>query len=160
MTTTVAKAIKQKRKFASLEQEVLLALRLVTSRMVEPWERFLKTTADLSPNQYNVLRILRGSHPSRLPSGEIANRMLARDPDITRLIDRLSGRELVERVRSEEDRRVVEVGITAKGLELVGSLDVHVARMPKAMLGGLGRKNLVQLSTLLDQLLETLGTFP
>jgi DNA-binding MarR family transcriptional regulator len=160
VTTTVAKAIKQQRKFTSLEEEVHLALRLVTARMVEPWERFLKTHADLSPNQYNVLRILRGSHPSRLPSGEIASRMLARDPDITRLIDRLLGRELVERVRSEEDRRVVEVGITAKGLELVGSLDVHVTRMPKAMLGGLGRKNLVQLSTLLDQLLGTLGTFP
>src|ERR1022692_3904370 len=112
MTGVVARELKQKSAFASREQEVLLGLRLVAARVVEPWEKFLKTTADLTPNQYNVLRILRGSHPSRVTCGEIADRMISRDPDVTRLIDRLSRRGLVARVRGRQDRRVVEVAIT------------------------------------------------
>lgn len=160
MGEPVAKALKQKTRFANREQEVLLALRLVTARLVDPWERFLKATADLSTTQYNVLRILRGSHPTRLSCSEIASRMIARDPDITRLVDRLTERKLLDRERSEEDRRVVEVGITARGLELVRDLDPHVNRFPKAMLGGLGQKNLAQLSSLLDQLVVKMGSFP
>ena len=160
MGESVAKALKQKTRFANREQEVLLALRLVTARLVDPWERFLKATADLSTTQYNVLRILRGSHPTRLSCSEIASRMIARDPDITRLVDRLTERKLLDRERSEEDRRVVEVGITARGLELVRGLDPHVNRFPKAMLGGLGQKNLTQLSSLLDQLVVKMGSFP
>jgi DNA-binding MarR family transcriptional regulator len=156
----VARALKQQSKFGSREQEVLLGLRLATARIVEPWEKFLKATADLTPNQYNVLRILRGSHPSRLSCGEIADRMISRDPDITRLIDRLSGRGLVDRVRAERDRRVVEVGITGKGLAVVKQLDVHATRMPKAVLGPLGPKKLAQLAGLLEHVLVDLGTFP
>ena len=81
---------------------------------MEPWERFLKATAELTPNQHNVLRILRGSDPTKLPCGDIADRMIARDPDITRLVDRLGRRGLVARSRRRLDRRVVEVGITEK----------------------------------------------
>jgi hypothetical protein len=73
----VARELKQHRAFASHEQEVLLGLQIAATRIVEPWEKFLKNTADLTPNQY-VLRILRGSHPTRLPCGDIAERMIAR----------------------------------------------------------------------------------
>src|SRR5215813_5522145 len=99
MAGIVARELKQNRAFASHEQEVMLGLQIAATRIMEPWEKFLKTTADLTPNQYNVLRILRGSHPFRLSCGEVADRMISRDPDITRLIDRLSARELVDRVR-------------------------------------------------------------
>jgi len=160
MAGVVARALKQQSKFASREQEVLLGLRLATARVVEPWEKFLKATAELTPNQYNVLRILRGSHPSRLACGEIADRMISRDPDITRLIDRLSTRDLVDRVRSQQDRRVVEVGITSKGRAILRDLDVHVEQMPKAMLGRLGARKLGQLARLLEQVLVELGTYP
>jgi DNA-binding MarR family transcriptional regulator len=160
MASVVAHELKQHRKFASREQEVVLGLRMATARILEPWEKFLKTTADLTPNQYNVLRILRGSYPSRLPCGEIADRMISRDPDITRLVDRMSARGLVDRVRSERDRRVVAVGITAKGRELLRGLDVHVERMPKALLGHLGARKLAQLAELLEHVLSGLGTFP
>jgi DNA-binding MarR family transcriptional regulator len=160
MTGTVARELKQKRPFTSREQEVLLGLQIVAARVIEPWEKFLKRTAELTLHQYNVLRILRGSHPTPLPSGEIATRMIARDPDITRLVDRLERRGLVTRIRGRQDRRVVEVGITGKGLAILGSLDEHVDRFPKSMLGHLGVKKLEQLGVLLDQALSDLGTFP
>ena len=160
MAGAIAGALKQQSKFHSREQEVLLGLRVATARILDPWEKFLKSTADLTPNQYNVLRILRGSHPSRLACGEIADRMISRDPDITRLIDRLSARELVDRVRSVRDRRVVEVGITSKGRAVLRDLDVHADQMPKAMLGRVGPKKLAQLAALLEHVLQEMGTFP
>jgi len=160
MASVVARALKQTSAFASREQEILLGLRVAAARIVEPWEKFLKATADLTPNQYNVLRILRGSHPSRLACGEIADRMISRDPDITRLIDRLSRRGLVTRVRGRQDRRVVEVAITDRGREVLRGLDAHVDRMPKAMLGHLGARKLAQLGKLLEHVIAEIGAFP
>ena len=160
MADVVARRLKQTAPFASLEQEVLLALRMAASRVVDPWAQFLKDSADLTTSQYNVLRILRGSHPARLTSGEVGERMIARDPDVTRLVDRLATRGLVARVRSRQDRRVVEVGVTEKGLALLRELDAHVAKMPKALLGHLGPKRLRQLADLLDAAIEGMGTYP
>ena len=160
MSGQVAGALKQRRKFSSREQEVVLGIRVLATRILEPWEKFLKAHGDLSVSQYNVLRILRGTHPGRLPSSEIGSRMVARDPDVTRLVDRLIARGLVDRQRSKTDRRVVEVGITGDGLALLKALDPHVNRMPAALVGGLGQKKLAQLSALLDELLEKFGTFP
>lgn len=160
MAGIVARELKQNRSFASHEQEVLLGLQIAAARIMEPWEKFLKSSAQLTPNQYNVLRILRGSHPTRLPCGDIAERMIARDPDITRLVDRLGRRGLVTRSRSRQDRRVVEVGITEKGLHLLQSLDGHVDRFPKAMLGHLGLKKLEQLVALLETIIGEPGAFP
>lgn len=160
MPGVVARELKQKGAFASGEQEVLLGLLIAAARIVEPWERFLKATSALTNNQYNVLRILRGSHPTRLACSQIADRMITRDPDVTRLVDRLSRRGLVTRVRGRQDRRVVEVGITEKGLEVLRGLDPHVDRMPPAVLGHLGSKKLAQLRQLLEYLISGLGTFP
>ena len=156
----VARELKQTRAFTSREQEVMLGLQLVVARLMEPWEKFLKTTAELTLHQYNVLRILRGSHPTALPSGEIATRMISRDPDITRLVDRLEKRGLVARIRGRQDRRVVEVAITDDGLGLLRTLDEHVERFPRNMLGHLGPKKLEQLGVLIDQALSDLGKFP
>jgi DNA-binding MarR family transcriptional regulator len=160
MAGVVAGRLKQTAPFASVEQEVLLGLRMAASRVTDPWARFLKTSADLTIPQYNVLRILRGSHPARLISSDVGERMIARDPDVTRLVDRLATRGLVARVRSRQDRRVVEVGVTEKGLALLRELDLHVAKMPKALLGHLGPKRLRQLADLLDAAIEGMGTYP
>lgn len=160
MAGVIAGSLKQRRAFSSGEQEVLLGIRIAAARLVEPWEKFLKTEADLTPNQYNVLRIVRGSHPAKIQSGEIAERMISRDPDVTRLVDRLSRRGLLSRARSRQDRRVVEVGITDKGREILKNLDPHVERMPRAMIGHLGPKKLEQLRLLLEDLIADLGTFP
>ena len=159
MKGVIASRLKQKR-FSSQEQEIFIGLLMAAARVVEPWEKFLKATADLTNHQYNVLRILRGSHPERLTCSDVGERMIARDPDITRLVDRLEKRGLVKRSRSSQDRRVVEVGITSKGLELVHGLDVHAGRMPKALLGHLGVKRSKQLRDLLEAVLADLGEFP
>ena len=160
MAGTLARELKQKARFTSLEQEVFLGLRVAVARILDPWARFLKATAGLTTSQYNVLRILRGSHPTRLTCSDVGERMIARDPDVTRLVDRLAKRGLVERIRSRRDRRVVDVGITDAGLIVLRELDAHVERMPKAMLGHLGARKLKQLGNLLESVIADMGTYP
>jgi DNA-binding MarR family transcriptional regulator len=105
-------------------------------------------TEDLSATQYNVLRILRGS-PDGLPCGEIANRMITRDPDITRLLDRLEKRDLISRCRETTDRRMVMTRITPHGLKLLARLDEPVEQAQRKQLGHLGRERLQALTELL-----------
>src|ERR1700751_365239 len=80
--------------------------------------QFLKSE-DLSPTQYNVLRILRGAPPAGLPCGEIGNRMITRDPDITRLLDRLEKRQLISRSRETKRRRMVVARIAPQSFKLL-----------------------------------------
>ncbi len=103
---------------------------------------------DLSSTQYNVLRILRGASEG-LACGEIGNRMVTRDPDITRLLDRLEKRSLVTRCRETKDRRTVWVRITPEGLELLARLDEPVRATHRELLGHLGSKRLKLLADLL-----------
>jgi DNA-binding MarR family transcriptional regulator len=103
---------------------------------------------DLSATQYNVLRILRGA-PEGLPCGEIANRMITRDPDVTRLLDRLEKRSLISRCRETKDRRTVMVRITPAGLKLLARLDTPVEDGHRRQLGHLGREQLQTLTELL-----------
>ncbi len=109
--------------------------------------QFLKSE-DLSPTQYNVLRILRGA-PAGLPCGEIANRMITRDPDITRLLDRLEKRQLISRCRETKDRRMVVARITPQGLKLLARLDEPIQEMHRKQLGHLGPARLNKLQDLL-----------
>src|SRR5207302_1756810 len=110
--------------------------------------QFLKSE-DLSPTQYNVLRILRGA-PDGLACGEIADRMITRDPDITRLLDRLEKRRLISRCRETKDRRMVKVRIVPEGLKLLSRLDEPVQQIHRKQLGHLGRERLRQLADLLQ----------
>jgi DNA-binding MarR family transcriptional regulator len=105
-------------------------------------------TEDLSATQYNVLRILRGS-PDGLPCGEIANRMITRDPDITRLLDRMEKRDLISRWRETKDRRVVMARITGNGLKVLSRLDEPVEDAHRKQLGHLGKDRLRALAELL-----------
>jgi DNA-binding MarR family transcriptional regulator len=102
----------------------------------------------LSATQYNVLRILRGA-PEGLPCGEIASRMITRDPDVTRLLDRLEKRRLISRCREDKDRRTVMARITKEGLGAVGRLDEPVRIAHRTQLGHLGQKRLLALAELL-----------
>jgi DNA-binding MarR family transcriptional regulator len=106
-------------------------------------------SAGLSPNQYNVLRILRGSREG-LPCGEIAVRMVTHDPDITRLLDRLEKRRLIARSREAKDRRKVVTSITAAGLRLLARLDAPVRAAHRRQLGHLGPQRLRKLAELLQ----------
>ena len=160
MPKSFGQQIKQTRPFASPEQEAMLAIRRTAASLLAPWEQFLKTKAGLSTSLFNVLRILRGSHPTALTCGEIGERTIARDPDVTRLVDRLRARGLVTRARSRADRRVVEVSITAKGLDLLRELDPHAQRMPRALMGHVSAAKLRQLATVLAEVLDGMGTYP
>jgi DNA-binding MarR family transcriptional regulator len=104
---------------------------------------------DLSPTQYNVLRILRGA-PGGLACGEIASRMITRDPDITRLLDRLEKRGLISRSRESKDRRTVMTRITPDGLKLLSRLDEPIREVHRKQLGHLGRERLGVLTELLS----------
>ena len=104
---------------------------------------------ELSANQYNVLRILRGA-PDGLPCGEIGNRMITRDPDITRLLDRLEKRDLIVRSRESKDRRMVMAKITREGLNMLARLDDPVREAHRRQLGHLGRERLRNLMSLLE----------
>jgi DNA-binding MarR family transcriptional regulator len=104
--------------------------------------------ADLSATQYNVLRILRGA-PAGLACGEIAGRMITRDPDVTRLLDRLEKRGLISRSRETKDRRTVITRITPDGLKLLTRLDGPVRAAHRRQLGHLGRNRLRALTELL-----------
>ena len=108
-------------------------------------------TEDLSATQYNVLRILRGA-PEGLACGEIAGRMITRDPDVTRLLDRLEKRGLISRDRETKDRRTVMARITAEGLTLLSRLDEPVQAAHRKQLGHLGRERLRTLVKLLSLL--------
>ena len=92
MTRPIQYYIRQQRGFRTLEEEVFVGLQLAADRLMAPWERTLRERADLTPVQYNVLRILRGAGAEGLWAGEIAARLIARSPDVTRLVDRLEKR--------------------------------------------------------------------
>lgn len=135
-----------------------MGLQYVAQRLLDPWVVLLRNEANLTPNQYNVLRILRGAHPGGLARHEIVDRMISREPDVTRLVDRLVRQGLVHRERRTDDRRCVQVSITADGLAQLHSLDRAAEEMPKRLLGQLGEDRLRKLNTLLAVLVEESGT--
>lgn len=132
-----------------LEELVFLELLRTTDMLSRGIAQVLKEE-ELSANQYNVLRILRGA-PDGLACGEIANRMITRDPDVTRLLDRLEKRKLIERGRDPQDRRTVMAKITREGLKLLARLDQPILQMHRMQLGRLGTERLRNLQRLLSE---------
>ena len=147
--------LKQAKPFANLEEELFLSLVYTADILGRKVSDFLKEQ-NLSTAQYNVLRILRGAGPDGLPCGEISMRMITRDPDVTRLLDRLEQRKLVGRARDAGDRRVVSTRITADGLALLQSLDDAVVAIHKQQFGFLSadenREMLKQLTRVREHL--------
>lgn len=139
---------KSARKQSSPEESAFLDLLRTTDMLSRGLVRVLKSE-DLSSTQYNVLRILRGA-PDGLPCGEIASRMITRDPDVTRLLDRLERRRLISRCRETEDRRTVMAQISPEGLKLLARLDEPVQAAHRKLLGHLGRERLKALTELLS----------
>jgi DNA-binding MarR family transcriptional regulator len=137
------------------EEAAYLDLLRTTDMLSRQAVQVLKTE-DLSPTQYNVLRILRGS-PDGLTCGEIGNRMITRDPDITRLLDRLEKRNVISRCRETKDRRMVLTRIAPEGLELLARLDEPVQATHRRLLGHLGRQRLRDLVSLLAICRERTG---
>jgi DNA-binding MarR family transcriptional regulator len=140
--------LKKTRPFELAEQEAYLNV-LRTAQVLNCGFERLFRPFKLSLTQYNVLRILRGVGEP-LPSGQIAERLVTRDPDITRLLDRLEKRGLIARQRGEADRRVVLASITQQGLEILARLDQPVLDLHRAQLSHLGAERLKTLIELLE----------
>jgi DNA-binding MarR family transcriptional regulator len=139
---------RHQRAFDSPRQEAYLNLWRTYDRL-RAMEDELFATFDLTAQQYNAMRLLRGQHPKPLATLTIARRLVSRAPDITRLLDKLEQRGLISRQRLTGNRRVVEVSITAAGLELLGELDAPVRRCHERQLGHLTADQLSQLIELL-----------
>src|SRR5712692_3732701 len=141
--------LKQKVPFTSREQEAYLSLLRKPDALQAQVEARLKEFG-LTGTQYNALRILRGAGPEGLPCREIGERMITRDPDITRLLNRLEDRGFVERTRARHDRRVIYGKITAAGLRLLREMDGPIEKHGREMLRHVGQERLKQLIELLE----------
>jgi DNA-binding MarR family transcriptional regulator len=141
--------IRKRRDFDSLSQEVFLNLLRTMDVLARQFEVVFKPV-ELSDTQYNVLRILRGAASQGLACGEIAQQMITRDPDMTRLLDRLESRGLIGRSRESSDRRVVRTRITEAGLALLAQLDEPIRHLHERQLAHMSRDDLTVLLRLLE----------
>jgi len=142
--------LKQKLPFTSREQEAYLALLRTADALQSSMESKLKEFG-LTGTQYNALRILRGAGPDGLPCSEIGERMITHDPDITRLLNRLEPRGLVERTRDERDRRVIYGKITAAGQKLLREMQHPVEKHIRELLRHVSHADLRRLIHLLEK---------
>lgn len=145
----MARAGKPTKPIVSLEEQAFVALQRTADQLARRVAEMLKPYG-LSPTQYNALRILRGAGPPGLACRQLGERMINRDPDITRLVDRLQRRGLVERGRGTQDRRVITTRITAAGLAALKELDGPIAEYHRRLLGHLGGRRLHSLIRLLQ----------
>jgi DNA-binding MarR family transcriptional regulator len=133
------------------DQELYVALQRTADWLMQDVQSLMKGHG-LSPQQYNVLRILRGSK-GPLNCTEIANRMINRDPDMTRLLDRMETRGWIERARAVEDRRVVLASITESGMALLAELDEPVTECHRRQFSGLDAERKARITESLKLLL-------
>jgi DNA-binding MarR family transcriptional regulator len=152
----VSSRLKDSSSTVPLEDHVFVALIKLADTLAQQVEQLLKPSG-LSGTQYNVLRILRGSEPVGLACRSIGDRMISRDPDITRLLDRMEKRGLITRERQTDDRRVVKTRITAAGLSILKTLDAPVREMHQRQFQHLSAARLKMLSNLLRELQESVS---
>jgi len=146
--------LKQTRPFRNLAEEAFVALMRTADQLQWKGAELMKQF-EISPTQYNALRILRGSGAAGLPCSEIGERMVTRDSDITRLLDRLEKRGLTERCRDSKDRRVITAHITPAGLDLLKKMDKPLDEFHRELLGRMGEPRLRSLLRLLEKARET-----
>jgi DNA-binding MarR family transcriptional regulator len=151
--TKLQDEIKQTKPFESPEDEAFVSV-LRTAGAFQWREAEILKPYEITLPQYNVLRILRGAGPMGLICREIGERMITRDPDVTKLLDRLEARGLVSRERQENDRRVIVARVTPEGLRLVAEIDVPVLKLTADLLGHLGERKLGTLIRLLEEARE------
>ena len=134
----------------SLEAKLFVALLRLSDRLAQDADLLIKSYG-LTGTQYNVLRILRGAGPEGLPCKGIGDRMISRDPDMTRLLDRMEKRQLITRERQSEDRRVIKTRITPAGLEILKKLDGPVDELHKKQFRHLTASKLKALSEAIEE---------
>jgi DNA-binding MarR family transcriptional regulator len=149
MTSTLRDEIKQNKPFRTLRQEAQLNILRTANVLTDSFEQMLKPHG-ITGTQYNVLRILRGAEPDGLCRNEVADRLLNRMPDATRLLDRMEEAGLVSRERSTVDRRLVTTRITKKGRQVVDGLDDAADAEHEKLLGHMSEQQLKTLIELLE----------
>ena len=147
--TSLKTEIAQERPFVSIEEETLLNL-MRTADCVQRAFQHVTREWGVTSTQYNVLRILRGAYPNGLTCTAIGSRMIAADPDITRLLNRLKNLKLIRQQRDRHDRRVVWTYISESGLELLRQMDPVITRTPKELIGHLTQHELTEFIRLLE----------
>jgi DNA-binding MarR family transcriptional regulator len=141
--------------FESVQQELILNVLRTADHFSRSFEELLRPY-NLSSPQYNVLRILRGvtstdslrgvkAEPQGIPCKCISEKMITRDPDITRLLDRLEARNLITRQRDGKDRRVVYTRITEEGLRVLAELDQLVLDFHIQALAHMSEETMLQM---------------
>ncbi len=141
--------IAQERPFSSIEEEAVLNLMRTTDCLQRAFQHRIRDWG-ITSTQYNVLRILRGAQPQGLTCSAIGDRMITAEPDITRLLARMKALKLIKQQRDRHDRRVVWTQISSAGLELLGKMDPEITRAPKELLGHMDRKDLAELTRLVE----------
>lgn len=152
-SSAIRREIKQTKGFPDRADEATVALLRTADVLRGTMERALAPMG-VTLQQYNVLRILRGSHPESMPTLEIAARMVERAPGITRLLDRLEVMALVTRKRCPDDRRRVLCSITGKGLSILDEAHEPVHEAARQRVGRVSDAELVSLLELLDRIRE------
>jgi DNA-binding MarR family transcriptional regulator len=136
---------------ATPESSLFVSFMQIADILGSEAEQLVKA-AGLTGAQYNVLRILRGAGPGGLACREIGERMISRDPDITRLLDRMEKADLITRERCTDDRRVVKTCVTPHGLQLLKGLDQPVRELHKRQFQHMSPKKLAALAAMLGAL--------
>jgi len=136
-----------------LEDHIFVAILRTADALAQEAEQLIKS-AGLTMAQYNVLRILRGAEPNGLLCRGISERMISRDPDITRLLDRMEAHGWITRHREKEDRRVVKTRITEEGLAVLKKLDQPVRDLHKSQFRHMRATQLKTLAKLLAEVKE------
>lgn len=155
MSGLLQQELKKRNPFESREQEVYLNLLRTMDLLARDFDELMRREG-ISQTGYNVLRILRGvklgaeGGSGALPCGEVGGRLVTREPDVTRLLDRLEKRSLIVRKRCEKDRRVVYAAITDGGMELLARLDEPTMALHKRQLSHMGEEGLSKLIELLE----------
>jgi len=150
--SAVGKEIHQAKPFAALEEELLVSLLRTTDVLHERFEQIVRPF-NISMTQYTVLRILRGAEPAGRTCGEIGERMIAREPDVTRLLDRMDKAGLIGRTRDSKDRRVVLTRITGSGLKLLDEMEPKMRELD-GLLKPMGERKIETMLKLLDEVRE------
>jgi DNA-binding MarR family transcriptional regulator len=149
MSSALQHELRQRRPFQSAAHEAVVGL-MRTADLIRRHAAALVEPHGITPQQFNVLRILRGAADEGLPTLEVAERMIEQTPGVTRLLDRLEVKELVRRQRCPKDRRQHLCWITGKGLALLEKIDAVAPRANEESMKGLKQKDRVALIRLMD----------
>lgn len=144
----------QQGKRLTVHSEVFLNAIRTADALIRGESNLLKPHG-LTSAQYNVLRILRGAGPDGLRCADVSERLVTRDPDVTRLLDRLEAAGLVSRARNDRDRRVITAALTSAGAALLAELDDPIDQLHRTQLGHMPQATLRQLSALLEEARRT-----